>query len=250
MKFFLKKLSCCLLAIIIFQINVSSCKAQTYLGIKLGANANYLKTDISNTQFVNEYPKIGYSVGGVVEKKVTRKLSIEISPGFLKKNYSYKKFDSFPGTYENHINNYLQLPLSFILTTKFKKVDFFLKLGAYGSYWMSGRVKGKIPNLLDIIDSTNTNAQTLLFVRLVNYNDKYAFDSRKDNRFEFGYTSGIGLNYCYKKKYILFAEVIYNRSITDQQKKYMNSQFPRYNETCTISVGYKQCLSFLRSKKN
>jgi hypothetical protein len=84
----------------------------------------------------------------------------------------------------------------------------------------------------------NSNPKTLFEEnKPYNYNQPYEFNSTRDNRFEFGWLLGIGVSYD-AKMYKLFIEGRLTQSMTDQQKKYMINQVPRYNQTYILSVGW------------
>ena len=222
--------------------------AQISIGFSPGVCLNYLKTNTSNLQFQKENPALGYLIEGFLEWKIIGSLDISISPSFIEKSYTNSRTDSFSGIFEKHINHYLQLPVVFTYNKRYKKVDFFFGMGPYGAYWVSGRVKGKVPDILNVIDSVSSNGQISESLGVVSYNEKFHFDTKRDNRFEFGWASVLGISYLVKKNCSFFIMTKYCQSITDQQKKYMINQLPRYNQTYTVSFGFTKRINFKRSK--
>jgi hypothetical protein len=72
---------------------------------------------------------------------------------------------------------------------------------------------------------------------LYTYDEKYAFDSRRDNRFEGGALVGVGLEYRFTPVWAVVAECRYHHSLSDMQKDYMKDRVPRYLNTFLFQVG-------------
>jgi hypothetical protein len=211
--------------LIVFCISI---KAQTSVGLEAGISNNYLNTNISDrVSTVIDY-SIGYTVNIPLQYKVKQWLYIEAIPGITQKNYSIDRTDSFAGIYEKFTNSYLQIPLAVKLVYG-KRLQAIGDLGIYGGYWLSSRVSGRIPNVFGEDSSGNLQED--------NYNEKYQFDSQKDNRFEFGWVAGIGVQYHINQKYMLIGSCRYYQSLTDHQKTYMINQVPGYNQAFTFVLG-------------
>jgi Outer membrane protein beta-barrel domain len=211
--------------------------AQLLMGLETGISYNHLKTNISNETSTLNKSKIGYSFGARVEYKLAKKISLIVDPNWVQKNYSEQRIDSFAGIYQNHINDYAQVPIAVSFYFGGRKFQGFFLGGVYGGYWVHGKLKGRIPNLLNSSDSASSNGQSTDYLQLTAYNVNYSFDSRRDNRFEFGYLAGAGVKFLQTEHCTFFTELIYNRSLTDQQKKYMIIQDARYNQTYQFSLG-------------
>ncbi len=211
--------------------------AQLSLGLEGGYNYNYLSKDLSGRWFSENDGQAGYTIGVPVLYQCNSWLMLCATPSFCKKNYLSKRTDTFAGIYEYHYNNYLQLPLTARYVFKRKRFDVFLELGVYSAWWISGRIKGVAPNLFDLHDSAGANGQLVEYIRLDAYEMKYHFDTRKDNRFEWGWVTGIGGEYHLNAQYALFIEGRYTGSLSDRQKKYMKAQPPEHNHTFYLSAG-------------
>jgi len=72
---------------------------------------------------------------------------------------------------------------------------------------------------------------------VANFGEKYKFNSLIDNRFEYGFDTGLQLDYKVNSKYSIFLDSNYYQSLTDQQKKYMINQVSKTNQTLCISIG-------------
>jgi hypothetical protein len=215
--------------------------AQFSWGLEAGYTSNHLVTDNSNQSFTNYTSRSGFTVAIPALYKLNDWLSLKTKLTYIQKNYSIVRTGYYAGIYQNNNNSYLQIPL--MLQCNFGDDNFqgFVNLGVYGGYWLAGKQKGVEANILNPVDSaaySSTAPSTYLNeTNGYSYNESYAFDSRKDKRFEFGYVAGLGLNYELKKGKKLFAEANYYYSVTDQQKKYQTNLVPRYNSTVAITVG-------------
>ena len=132
----------------------SGARAQFAVGLEGGYNKNYLVTNNANRAFTNYRPMSGFSIGLPVQYTVTDWFAIAADPSMVKKNYSQQRSDFFTGVYEDTRNTYLQLPVMAHFMFGGKQLKGFLNTGVYGGYWMSSRVKGEMPNILDIADGT------------------------------------------------------------------------------------------------
>jgi opacity protein-like surface antigen len=202
-------------------------KAQTSFGLEAGVSESYLSTNISNRAASSIGYDIGYTINVPVQFKIKQSFYIETLLGITQKNYSINRTDSFAGITQSFVNTYLQLPVM----AKYihgKQFQWFVDAGGYLSYWLSGRQEGTIPNIF---------GQSSGFIGLASYNDKYQFNSETDNRLEFGWVAGAGVQYHVNNKYMLTASCRYYQSLTDQQKKYEINEIPQYNQTFTFSIG-------------
>ena len=215
----------------------SQSRSQLSVGVEGGYNKNYLYTNTSNRDFTDYKPASGFSIGVPIKYTIAPWFAELASPNFTQKNYSQLRSSFFDGVYQTNTNTYIQLPLMGHFMFGGEKLKGFLNLGMYGGYWAGARVKGNIPNILNPVDTVTATGNFSNISKYYSYNEKYSFDSRKDNRVEFGWLAGIGLSYQLIKKYEVFVEGRYYQSLTDQQKNYMTNQVPRYNQTYGVSTG-------------
>lgn len=212
-------------------------RAQLSIGVESGFNKNYLYTNTSNRDFTAYKPASGFSIGIPVSYAVNNWFAIQADPSFIKKNYKSERSDFFEGVYQINTNTYLQLPVMAHFTFGGEYLKGFLNLGMYGGYWTFGKVKGVLPNMLNVVDSVGNTNTVYDYEKPYSYNEKYLFDSRKDNRLDLGWLAGAGISYDVNDIYQVFGEGRYYQSLTDQQKKYMINQVPRYNQTYSVTLG-------------
>ncbi len=216
---------------------IQKASAQLSAGIEGGYNKNYLVTNNANRAFTNYQPLSGFTIGIPLQYKIADWFAIETEPTFIQKNYSQQRSAFFVGVYQENYNNYLQLPLMGHFMFGGKRLKGFLNAGLYGAYWMSGTVKGVMPNILDITNNQKPGNSIYNYQNPYSFNEAYTFNSRKDNRMEAGWAGGLGISYLLNRRYEVFTEARLLYGFTDQQKKYMINQVPRYNTTYSLNAG-------------
>ena len=214
-----------------------SAHAQLSVGIEGGYNKNHLVTNNSNRAFTNYGPLSGFGVGIPIQYKVNDWFAIATDPSFVQKNYNQQRSAFFVGVYQDNTNGYIQLPLMGHFMFGGSRLKGFLNAGLYGGYWLSGNVKGVMPNILDIAPDGTATGSIYNYQNPYSFNEKYTFNNEKDNRIEAGWVGGLGMGYDVGPRYQVFAEGRLLYAFTDQQKNYMTNQVPRYNTTYGINAG-------------
>ena len=215
--------------------------AQIFIGLEAGANKNSLITNNSNQAFTSYDSKNGIAVGIPILYNVNDWFALRASPSYTQKNYTINRTGFFKGIYQDNINEYLQLPLMGQFSFGNDQLKGYLDLGLYGAYWLSGKVKGAQSNILNPVDSAYTTVAPTNIAgtnNLYAYNEKYTFNTTKDNRMEFGWIAGIGISYEINSGNRFFIEGRRIYSFTDQQKNYMINQTPRYNDIYGFNIGF------------
>ncbi len=216
-------------------------RTQLYLGAEAGGTINYLYTNSVSQAFTVYRLRGGLTFGIPLQYTVTNWLSVQTEASFIQKNYRVARTGFFQGIYQDHINTYIGLPLLGHLSIGGRHFRGFLDLGFYGAYWALGKVKGTELNILNPVDTPPApNVQPANSFSLDNpyhYDERYAFDNRRDRRMEFGWLAGTGMSYDLPPRYQVFLQCRYALSLTDQQKHYMLGQAPEYNETFFITTG-------------
>lgn len=217
--------------------------AQFSVGVQAGYNQNYLLTNASSLVSTEYKTLPGFAVSVPVMYSITDWFSVKATPGFMQKNYQMQRTGFYQGVYQNNTNGYVQLPLMGHFSFGGESLRGYVDLGGYAGYWMSAQIKGTMPNILKqpaYTGATGGNQQpNNVFDEYTayNYNEKYQFNTTKDNRIELGVLAGAGLSYQLNDAYQVFGEATYYNGLTDLQKKYETGQIPRYNQTYVFSVG-------------
>ena len=210
--------------------------AQTSVGVEGGLSYNTYHTNIANRSSTELTGLSGFNLDLPFRYKVYPWLYITTAPGIVQKGYSMDRTDSLYGEYDRHINTFLQLPVGVSLQYEWRRLRGTLDPGFYAGYWLSGRVKGAIADIFGVSENTNSAGQTTQQFRLRPYDDPYSFLSQRDNRWQFGWVPGLGLQYHLTGRYWLTASSRYHQSITSQEKASV-SPIPAYNHTWTFSIG-------------
>jgi hypothetical protein len=211
-------------------------KGQVYIGLQGGAGFNYLQADIADRSATTITSRAGYIIETPVEVRLYDWLYAKALPALVKKNYRIERTGSLSGVYTNYNNTYLQLPVLAHFVWG-KRLIMYADVGPYVEYWLSGRVKGNTPDLFAINRSTSASGQTTQAFQLAVYNERYQFNSQRDNRVEWGGAAGMGVEWKIQKKLQFVAGSTVYLSFTDMQKHYMINQKAQRNQTGVIFVG-------------
>lgn len=199
-------------------------KHKLYIGVAPGIAFNKLHSSTGYREHTKYENGSGMSVSIPLRYEFLNWLAVQADPGYIAKNYKMIHNVSLEGSYLNIYNNtfvnrYLQLPVMAHLSIGGQKLRIFLNAGGFVGFQVGARLKGH--NRIDAY---------------YQYDEKYEFDSRKDNRFEGGLLAGGGVKYD-TKSWTFFAEGRFYYSLTDLQKDYMQHQIPRYNNTVLVQAG-------------
>ena len=220
-------------------------RSQFFVGAEGGLNMNYLTTSNASEPFTQYQGMKGFNIGIPVGYQFTDWLAIIATPTYIKKNYDIVRTGFFTGVYQKNYNTYLQLPITARLSFGGEQLRGFVDLGGYAAYWQSARIKGTDANILNEVDTAfqTVNPTSILGENApYSYDQKYTFNSKKDQRVELGLVGGLGVSYELLETYTFYLEGKYYRAMTDQQKHYETSQAPRYNDNfglvlgCTVKV--------------
>jgi len=200
------------------------------IGFSAGATLNKLHT--KTIRSLSKYEQeAGFSVSVPMQYLVKDWLAVGLDLSCLQKNYAWSH-DVF--AFQTTRNTYIQMPVFLHFSLGKKSFKIFANAGGFGGYLVYRKIDGTILNVYDPLNNYL-------------YNEKSEFDKRRDQRFEFGFSAGCGLEYFLKKQYRIFVEARYFYGGTDLQKNYMFNQIPRYNDTFLFQAG---CLFNISNIKN
>ncbi len=232
------------LAVLCMMLSFIQVKAQFYIGVEGGYNKNYVITNNANRAFTNYKPLSGFNVGIPIQYRVNPWLTIAADPSLIKENYRQERSAFFAGVYQNTYNSYIALPVTAHIFFGGKRLKGFAEAGISIAYWASSRVKGVMPDILDIASGTGNGSTIYSYENPYSYDEKHVFDSKADNRFQASWVGGLGISYDVCKHLQVFAagRILYD--FTDQQKNYQTNQVPRYNTTYSLNAGVMTPLCF------
>ena len=236
----MRKLRLCCAAILLLLVSSLKSNGQFFVGVEGGPNMNYLTTSNASEPFTTYQGMKGWNIGIPVGYQFFDWLAVEVAPTYITKNYDIVRTGFFTGVYQKNYNTYWQVPLNLRFSFGGKELRGFVDLGGYAAYWSSGRQKGTEANILNEVDTSyqTVNPTSILGENApYSYNQKYTFNSTKDNRMEFGLIGGAGVSYELFETYTFYLEGRYYRAMTDQQKHYELNQAPRYNDNFGLALG-------------
>lgn len=223
------------------QVCLSAAQGQISLGLEAGMDRNQLYTNNSYQTFTNYISGNGFTIGIPVSYRVRNWFSVQSSLTYIQKNYEIVRSGFYAGIHQTNTNSYLQVPLEGHFSVGWKKLRVFADAGVYAAYWAAGHISGTEANILNPVDSVLFSPQApsneLSVDNPYNYSEKYAFDSRRDRRWEWGLLAGVGISYQVSTVVQVYIEGRYGKSFSDQQKNYMLGQIPRYNQTSSGLAG-------------
>ena len=209
-------------------------QAQVSAGFKGGYNASWARLNLQGQSFTEAEFKSGFQVESFVRLSGNNLISWSIQPGFIEKGYRIARSGPYTGITKTHTDRYIQLPavIDFNLPRKWGR--FFLSLGAFGAYWLSGCIRGTIPNLLDFDNSTDPEGEG---IHLSKYHQKHRFDSRYDRRFDFGLIGGAGIaREITTSANLLFTISYFNSLLPFQKSEAVSNNYSLRRSLC-VSTG-------------
>lgn len=217
--------------------------AQQELGIGGGFNFNTLSMPNENGYNVQTMPKLGYSIFFHSRFSLNKSFDLVFEPGVSEKNYQRR---AIANQYieETITNKYLQLPIN--LDTKIfksKSKITYLTIGATIGYWIKSKTRGYLPDIFSSFSSFNNTEH----YNLIYFNERYAFDKKKDRRYDIAINLGFRESF-YIRNTVLSINAFITKSITSQQKTYMLNQEMRSNQSITLQIAYSKKLKHHEDK--
>lgn len=210
--------------------------AQWRVGVQAGYTHNTLTTESGYFYDRRYVARGGFSAGIPVQYEFYDWLAVQVEISYVQKNYGMRRSGYHKALHEDMTNHYLSVPLFARFSFGGERIRGFLNTGVYAGRWMAAWRKGI--TLDEFSEKEEDNPQGIGDERgLYAYDEKYQFDSRRDNRFEGGALLGIGLEYKLTSVVALVAECRYLHSISDTQKDYMIGRVPRNHNTFLFQAG-------------
>jgi len=196
--------------------------AQWRVGVNGGATYNH--STISK-HYMTDYQwkdRWGVTLGVMGQYDVNDWLGVRAELDWTQKNYRLTR-QIFSNLDYKYVNNYLQLPVMASFSFGGKQLRGFCNAGVYGGYWLTSGREGT--------DFNNSSEKVYEFSENIEFNDE------RDQRFDFGFVGGIGLEYRFCQRWAAQVEMRYYYSTVSTQKDYMRLSDPRYNSTLGVQAG-------------
>ena len=218
-------------------LSCMTASAQWRAGIQTGYTHNWLYTENGYFYTRTYQPRGGFSIGAPVQYEFEDWFALQAEVSYIQKNYRMQRTEFFSPLFENMTNHYLSVPVFAHFSFGGDDLRGFFNAGFYAGGWLASNRKGAAQTSFgyDYYVSMAENISDL--TELYYYDEKYGFNSTRDNRFEAGAMIGAGLQYEINDLLTVLAECRYYYSLTDMQKNYMKMQVPRYLNTMLFQIG-------------
>lgn len=196
--------------------------AQWRVGVNGGATYNH--STISK-HYMTDYQwkdRWGVTLGVMGQYDVNDWLGVRAELDWTQKNYRLTR-QIFSDLDYKYVNNYLQLPVMASFSFGGKQLRGFCNAGVYGGYWLTSGREGT--------DFNNSSE------KVYEFSEDIKFNSERDQRFDFGFVGGIGVEYRFCQRWAAQVEMRYYYSTVSTQKDYMRLSDPRYNSTLGVQAG-------------
>ena len=196
--------------------------AQWRVGVNGGATYNH--STISK-HYMTDYQwkdRWGVTLGVMGQYDVNDWLGVRAELDWTQKNYRLTRQILSNLDYK-YVNNYLQLPVMASFSFGGTQLRGFCNAGVYGGYWLTSGREGT--------DFNNSSE------KVYEFSEDIKFNSERDQRFDFGFVGGIGLEYRFCQRWAAQVEMRYYYSTVSTQKDYMRLSDPRYNSTLGVQAG-------------
>jgi opacity protein-like surface antigen len=194
----------------------------------VNAGADYNHYSI-NTQFQSDYQykdRWGATLGIMGQYDFNDWLGVRAELDWTQKNYRMNRPVAGTTDYK-YVNNYLQMPVMASFSFGGEKIRGFFNGGIYTGYWLNSNRKG--------IDTNNFSQITY------DFSEKVEFNKERDQRWDFGFVGGAGLEYRFAKHWAAQVELRYYHSTVSVQKDYTGFKDKRYNSTLALQAGIWYC---------
>jgi hypothetical protein len=201
-----------------------------HVGLSTGYTNNWLYTSIGDRAFTEYRNGDGFEIAIPVRYQFTEWFALQMEIQYIQKNYIWNRTELYQNIYTETTNSFIDFPLMAQFSFGGQRLRGFLDAGGYIGFWAAGHRKGSEREYtVYAFDIDNSSFYH-------NFDEKYEFDSRRDNRFDAGLLCGIGLQYELKPM-LFFIEGRFNYGLTDLQKDYQYDLIPRINNTVVIQIG-------------
>ena len=199
---------------------------QWRVGVNGGADYNHFIIDKHyQTDYVFE-DRWGLTLGVMGQYDINSWLGIRAELDWTQKNYRHTREVKQSMCYD-YTNNYLQLPVMATFSFGGQKLRGFCNAGCYLGHWLNSGRKG--------FDTSSFDR------RVYDISEDIELNSTRDQRFDFGFLGGLGLEYRFHRHWAAQVEMRYYYSCVSTQKDYQLMSDPRYNSTLALQAGVWYC---------
>jgi opacity protein-like surface antigen len=199
-------------------------QAQWRLGVEAGATYNHYSIDkqyMSDYRYENGW---GATAGVKAQYNFFDWLGLRAGMYFTQRSYRHTRAERPGWLNMRYDNNYLLFPVTVNFSFGGQKVRGFVDLGVYGGCWLNTQRHGR--------DNNSFTARAYDIHETMEWNDK------RDQRGDFGYTGGVGLEYKFLPNWAVQIEAVCYYSVVSATKQYMSHvKDYRYHTTLGLQAG-------------
>ncbi|MBD0257133.1 MAG: outer membrane beta-barrel protein [Cytophagales bacterium] len=226
------------LVILLSLLTIHESPGQWLMGFAGGGALNYRLPAGSGLALASTHPGVGYHAGFSVQGGLGRRLNLRSGLHYLTKNHSVHQSGPGTGAYQQHRNTYLQLPVLLqVVLARYQRIEVCASTGGFAGYWLAGRVKGRVPNLLDTFTTLEGDGQPFENLQWAYFNEPYRYDRTRDNRCEAGLTGSLGIVCRFSATSRLFLEGELYQALTGGQRSQALNTRVHTNLTFLLSAG-------------
>ncbi len=213
--------------------------AQWRVGARVGLTNTSVATENGYFYDWRYSANVGFSASVPARYDFKDWFAVQAELAYVRKNYGLWRSGYYEGMGEDLTNHYLSLPVLAHFSFGSEKLRGYLDAGFYVGGWLAARREGSRLTTFPVTEDGGAAPDdwNSPVYPMVDYDEKYAFDSRRDNRFEGGALVGVGVEYQLGERLALQGGCRYYHSLSDVQKDYMIDQVPRYLGTFDFHVG-------------
>ena len=218
---------------------VSPAEAQWRVGARVGLTSTFMTTENGYFYDWRYSTNPGFSASVPVRYEFKDWLAVQTELAYVQKNYGLWRSGYHEGIGEDLTNHYLSVPILAHFSFGSEKLRGYLDGGFYIGGWLASRREGGQLGTFPVTEDGNAAPDDWdsPIYPIISYDEKYEFDSRRDNRFEGGALIGVGIEYQLNERLALQGGCRYYHSLSDVQKDYMIGRVPRYLGTFDFHVG-------------
>ena len=198
--------------------------AQWRLSVNAGALYNEYSID---KQYMTDYRYVGswgYTADVVAQYNFADWFGLRAGLTACQRNYRQTRYLMADRLNTLYRNDYLMLPLSAQFSFGGKAVRGLVGLGVYGGFWLNSHRSGVDFNSFD--ESS------------VDFSENVPFNKEKDQRWDFGYTATLGIEWQLARHWAVQAEAVGYYSVVSSVKQYMaHVKDYRYNTSVGVRAG-------------
>lgn len=212
-----------LIIVLLLPIAVS---AQWRLGVNGGASWNHFSMD-RQYQTDYRYEDMWSGTAGVMAQyNFFNWLGLRAGAYFIQRNYRQTRTEYADRINVKYENNYLLFPVTVNFSFGGEKVRGFVNAGVYGGAWLTSHRSGQEYNSISVDASYSFPREAV------------PYNSQRDQRGDFGYTGGVGLEYRFVEHWLAQVEAVCYYSVVSTTKQYMEHQKDyRYHTTIGLQAG-------------